>query len=333
MGPPRAGLALAAMLAAAAPARARAEAPARPLAPAIIKRVDTTAPEVAITFDACATQTQGYGFDRPVYEVLRREQVPATIFVSGRWVEFHPDVMEELAGDPLIEFANHSYAHPHLTQLATARIGVEIDQTEAVLARYGKRSVAFRPPFGEWSGRVLGVVRDRQLPAVLWDVVSGDPSRTVSAEAIIRNVTRKARAGSIIVFHINGRGNKTAAALPAILGELRARGLRFVHVSALLAGAGVAGAGGGARGADVKDAAPLSRFDASLDAAAAPPAPPGNADAVSAATAPAPTPTTTALPLPVAVPAPVRPPLPGSLCETPPAAPVDGIGTSDKLCP
>ena len=39
----------------------------------------------------------------------------------------------------------------------------------------------------------------------------------------------KARAGSIIIFHINGRGHKTAEALPAIVRGLRERGFRFVH--------------------------------------------------------------------------------------------------------
>ena len=70
--------------------------------------------------------------------------------------------MTELARDPLIEFGDHSYDHPHMTHLPVARIGEEIDQTEAALARYGKRSVAFRPPFGEWSPRLIEVVQGRR---------------------------------------------------------------------------------------------------------------------------------------------------------------------------
>jgi peptidoglycan/xylan/chitin deacetylase (PgdA/CDA1 family) len=202
-----------------------------------IMRVDTDQPTVAITFDACATRTQGYGFDRAIFELLRAENVPATIFVSGRWVESHPDVMGELAAETLIEFGDHSYDHPHMRRLTPARIGEQIDQTEAALSRYGKKSVAFRPPFGEWNPRLLEVTQDRNLPAVMWDVVSGDPSATVSAEEMIRTVLRKTKPGSIVIFHINGRGRNTAEALPVILRELRARGLRFVHVSELLAGA------------------------------------------------------------------------------------------------
>jgi peptidoglycan/xylan/chitin deacetylase (PgdA/CDA1 family) len=201
----------------------------------IIRRVDNPDMQIAITFDACATKTHGYGFDLGVYEVLQREQIPATIFVSGRWVEFHPDVMTVLVENPLIEFANHSYDHPHMTKLSSAAIADEIDRTEMALGRHGVRSVAFRPPFGEFSDRVLEIARDRRLPAVLWDVVSGDPSRATTAAGMIRTVVHKTRSGSIVIFHINGRGTKTAPALPSILRQLREQGFQFVHVSTLLA--------------------------------------------------------------------------------------------------
>jgi peptidoglycan/xylan/chitin deacetylase (PgdA/CDA1 family) len=122
-----------------------------------------------------------------------------------------------------------------MSTLPDDRIGAEIDQTEAALARYGKKGVAFRPPFGDWSARVIHVVQGRQLPTVTWDVVSGDPSTHQTTERMIRNVVAKARPGSIIIFHINGRGYKTAEALPVILRGLRERGFRFVPLSELLA--------------------------------------------------------------------------------------------------
>jgi len=221
----------------AAPAPARATAP-RPLgvhAMRPITNVVTRDPAVAITFDACATRSHPSGFDRDVFDVVKRERVPTTIFVSGRWVESHPDVMAELAADSLVEFGDHSYDHPHMAHLPVARIVAEIDQTESALAKYGKRSVAFRPPFGEWSSRLVYVLQELRLPTVTWDVVSGDPSARTTVDGMIRNVVGKARPGSIIIFHINGRGHKTAQALPVILRELRARGFRFVQLSELMA--------------------------------------------------------------------------------------------------
>jgi peptidoglycan/xylan/chitin deacetylase (PgdA/CDA1 family) len=212
-----------------------APTPASLVGQPIITRIDNARGRIAITFDACATKTHGYGFDRAVYDILQREKVPATIFTSGRWVEFHPDVMSELKGDPLIEFGNHSYDHPHMSRLDTAHISAQIQQTEAALGRYGKRSVAFRPPFGDIDTHVVDVVHRRGLPVVTWDVVSGDPSAATTTRGMIDEVDAKTRPGSIVIFHINGRGWKTALALPTILQDLRARGFEFVHLSALLA--------------------------------------------------------------------------------------------------
>jgi len=229
----------------AAPAK-HADTRMRALRP--IRNVETRDPAVALTFDACATRSHRYKFDRNVFDVLKRERIPVTLFVSGRWVESHPDVMAELAADPLVEFGDHSYEHPHMAHLPVARIVAEIDQTEAALAKYGKRSVAFRPPFGEWSSRLVYVLQDLHLPTVTWDVVSGDPSARTTKDRMIRNVVDKARPGSIVVFHINGRGHKTAEALPVIVRELRERGFHFVHVSELI---------GGARTAPVAPIAPI----------------------------------------------------------------------------
>jgi peptidoglycan/xylan/chitin deacetylase (PgdA/CDA1 family) len=200
-----------------------------------IRRVETSQPAVAITFDACATRGQSNGFDRAVYEILKREGVPATIFVSGRWVEVHAAEMQELSRDPLVNFGDHTYDHPHMPRLTPQRMGEEIDQTEAALAKYGKKSVAFRPPFGEWNRRLIEVAGTRGLPTVTWDVVSGDPSIRTTRERLIKNVLAHARSGSIVIFHINGRGRKTAEALPEILRALRDRGLRFVSLPDLLA--------------------------------------------------------------------------------------------------
>jgi peptidoglycan/xylan/chitin deacetylase (PgdA/CDA1 family) len=209
--------------------RSGAVAPDRP-----ISHVETREPAVAITFDACATMKGDYGFDEEVFAILKREKIPATIFVSGRWVDTHAEAMAALTADPLIEFGDHSYDHPHMTKLTVARAADEIDRTEAALSRYGRRSVAFRPPFGDWNRRVVEMVRGKNLPTVTWDVVSGDPSHKTTTDGMIRTVLDGARPGSIIIFHINGRGWKTHEALPAILSGLRERGFQFVPLSQLM---------------------------------------------------------------------------------------------------
>jgi peptidoglycan/xylan/chitin deacetylase (PgdA/CDA1 family) len=231
------GLAAALVLLLPAAAPSSAELPPPPvLAPfsgAALTRVVTAEPVVALTFDACATKRQNNGFDREIFAILQREQVPATVFMSGRWIETHPKEARELADEPLIEIGNHSWDHPQFSRLSRRHARAEIEDTERAIAGLGRKSVGFRPPFGDWAGWLLH--ETTKLPVVLWDVVSGDAGGHVPAPGIIDVVTRSARPGSIVIFHINGRGPHTKEALPEIIRQLRARGLRFVRVSELLA--------------------------------------------------------------------------------------------------
>jgi peptidoglycan-N-acetylglucosamine deacetylase len=200
-----------------------------------VARVQTKEPVVALTFDACATDSQPNGFDRPIFDILKREQIPVTIFVSGRWLEFHADEGRELAAEPWIELGNHSYSHPVMATVHPGHVADEIARTEELIAQLGRHSVAFRPPAGVWDARLLKVAADRSLPTVLWDVVSGDVDGHVQPQVMVDAVTRSVRPGSIVIFHINGRGPYTHTALPEIIRVLRERGLRFVHLSELLA--------------------------------------------------------------------------------------------------
>lgn len=55
-----------------------------------------------------------------------------------------------------------------------------------------------------------------------------------AVDALVDGVAGQTRPGSIVVFHANGRGEGTAAALPRIVSLLRENGFSFATVSALL---------------------------------------------------------------------------------------------------
>jgi peptidoglycan-N-acetylglucosamine deacetylase len=230
--PPGLGvLALGVLLTLPAAARATSLPSGGPPEAQAVARVITSAPVVALTFDACPTRLRA-GFDREIFDILRREQVPATVFVSGKWMEKFWNEARELAAEPLIELGNHSYRHQYFSDMDSTRAREEIDVTDRLIAALGRTSVGFRPPFGDWAGWVTSQTSGR--PVVLWDVVSGDAGGHVRAETIIEKVVSNTQPGSIVIFHINGRGPQTKKALLPIIRRLRARGLRFVRVSELL---------------------------------------------------------------------------------------------------
>lgn len=170
-----------------------------------------------------------------VLDVLERAAVPATVFVAGRWAEQNPDAFARLRGAKGIEIGLHGYRHRTLLDRPAAVTDDEIDRGGQALRALGAQPAPlFRPPFGDAPTWLAARSAAAGVTPVLWEVVSGDPDPRFSARLITRVVLGEAQPGSIIIMHINGRGEKTAEALPAIIDGLRARGLEFETVGAML---------------------------------------------------------------------------------------------------
>lgn len=189
---------------------------------------------IALTFDACATQGPSK-FDVQVIRTLIELQVPATLFLGGKWMEEHPDETMELASYPQFELANHTYLHPHLPRESDERVREELLRTQDILyALTGRVARLFRAPYGELDPRVARLAGEQGLLSIQYDLASGDPDPNISAKRLLEYVSDSARKGSIVVMHMNGRGWKTAEALPRMVLRLRKKGYRLVTVSQLL---------------------------------------------------------------------------------------------------
>ncbi|HUI44811.1 MAG TPA: polysaccharide deacetylase family protein [Nitrospirota bacterium] len=189
---------------------------------------------IALTFDACPTSLPDE-YDKQVVDILLREKVPATLFLSGRWVEKNPDKAKYLADQKEFEIAAHSYWHPHLLEKDDARVLREMKRTQAIIKKVtGKTPRYFRPPYGEVDERVAKLAKEAGLVTIQYDIASGDPDPALSTERIVRSVLREAKGGSIIVFHMNKRGVHTADSLPAIIKGLRDKGFTLVTVGEML---------------------------------------------------------------------------------------------------
>jgi len=210
---------------------------------------------IALTFDLCERADDVTGYDAPIVHYLRTEQVRATFFAGGKWMRSHAEKAMQLMADPLFEVGNHSWTHGNLRVLQGEDLARQIlwtqaqyellwDELEHRARRLGiapqemekipRRPLAFRFPYGTCSPEALQALAASGLPAIQWDVVSGDPARHQTAPSIVKTVLSQTRAGSIVVFHANGRGHGTADALPRIIPALRAQGFEFVTVSELL---------------------------------------------------------------------------------------------------
>ncbi len=204
---------------------------------------------VALTFDLCETSREIAGYDGRIVDLLRAQGVKATFFAGGHWLRTHPERAAQLLADPLFELGQHGWSHRNLAVLAGDDLRREIDAATAearrVRADLFARSCAagaamgplkfFRYPFGDCDDEAQAALSDAGLTAIQWDVAPGDPAPGIGARAIARAIIERARPGSIVVLHANGRGRRTAEALAIAIPELRAQGYAFATIGELLA--------------------------------------------------------------------------------------------------
>ncbi len=194
-----------------------------------IRSVPTDQPVVALTFDD--------GPHTPnttrLLELFAAENIKVTFFEIAEKVSKHPELARSIveAGH---EIGNHTKTHANLAKLADLdAVRAEIVEAQSIIrAATGITPVVFRAPFLAHSPHVWTVLGELKLPSINSDVITQDWDGAVTKEQIIERAT-KAGPGDIVLMHT--WPNKTVEALPEIIAALRAKGLRFVTVSELLA--------------------------------------------------------------------------------------------------
>ena len=202
---------------------------AAPAAAEVITRLPGKEKRVALTFDACENFSPAY-YDQAIGDFLLAERIPFTLFVSGRFARHNQAALREAAAHDFVEIENHSLDHDnHMERLPDSEIRRQIAANEQLLFDItGRRSRFFRFPAGHYDARSLAIAERMGYRVVHWSFASGDPAREMSAQRLTDWVLSQTRPGSILIFHINGRGWHTAESLPAIVAELRRRGYGFV---------------------------------------------------------------------------------------------------------
>lgn len=192
-----------------------------------IYKVDTDEKRIALSFDA----TWGTENTDRLLEILDRHGVKTTFFLAGHWIESYPDYVRKIA-EAGHEIGTHSYAHPHMNQLTPEQIRADLQKNHDLLkAITGKDPELFRPPFGEYSNKVLEVADSFGYYTIQWSIDSLD-WKDLSAGTMVRRVLDNLNPGEIVLFHNAGR--HTPEAVDTLLGELKARGYEVVPVGELI---------------------------------------------------------------------------------------------------
>jgi peptidoglycan-N-acetylglucosamine deacetylase len=183
---------------------------------------------VALTFDD-GPHPQG---TPAVLEVLRERGATATFFLVGEQAGRYPALVAEIvAAGHGVEL--HCFRHRNNLRLGPANFLEDAERARLSIEEAGGRAVTcYRPPYGIFSAATLRAVRQRGWRPVLWSRWGRDWDRGATAESIARRASADIGAGDIVLLHdadyYSARGSwvRTAAALPLILDEIEACGLK-----------------------------------------------------------------------------------------------------------
>ncbi|WP_430782570.1 polysaccharide deacetylase family protein [Actinoplanes sp. G11-F43] len=152
---------------------------------------------------------------------LRNNGLRATMFNQGQYAAANPALVRAQV-DAGMWVANHSYTHPHMTQLSQAAMESEISRTQTAIANGGGGTPRlFRPPYGETNATLRAAQQKFGLTEIIWDVDSQDWNNA-STDAIVAAAGRLTN-GQVILMH-DWPAN-TVAAIGRIAQGLAARGL------------------------------------------------------------------------------------------------------------
>ncbi len=191
--------------------------------------VETQEKKIAISFDAA----WGNEDTAKILNILQKNNVRATFFMTGGWVESYPDDVKAIlaAGHDL---GNHSENHKNMSQLSDAEKKEELMKVhQKVQELTGYEMFLFRPPYGDYDNAVVNVAKDCGYYTIQWDVDSLD-WKDYGVDSIIKTVTQHKHLGngSIILCH-NG-AKFTAQALDTLIATLKNEGYTFVPISELI---------------------------------------------------------------------------------------------------
>lgn len=180
-------------------------------------RMDKNVKAVYLTFD-----------DGPIPEAtpfilktLADFNIKATFFMVGDNVRKHPELFKQVveAGHRI---GNHTFNHYGGFKHSVRGYMANAEKADLLL-----HTNLFRPPHGAmrlpqyyWLGRKYRIV--------MWDLVTRDYSKWMTAADVVNNVKRYVRNGSIITFHDSLKSiEKLKTALPESIKWLKEQGYEF----------------------------------------------------------------------------------------------------------
>jgi peptidoglycan/xylan/chitin deacetylase (PgdA/CDA1 family) len=193
-------------------------------------------PVAAITLDAC-----GGAFDVQLIKLLVAQQVPATIFVTKKWLDHNPAGSAALLAHPeLFDLQDHGTAHiPAVIGHKVYGLAGEPDMAHvrsevSGAAQAITQLTGHAPHYYRGATALYDLDAMRAIEAMGYAIagfsVNADAGATLPQASIVARL-RGVKNGDVIIAHMNKPAGATYEGFAIALPELLARGFKFIKLS------------------------------------------------------------------------------------------------------
>lgn len=170
---------------------------------------------------------QGNEHVEKILDVLAQNNVKATFFVGGIWIEKNQSCFMEIYNSGN-EIASHGYWHKDHSKLSDEEQINEIMLTNnLVLTLTGLQMSLFAPPSGAFNKQTAYIAQNLGYKTIMWSKDTID-WRDQSQSLIVERATSNCQAGDLILMHPT---SATAQALDKIIKFYKDKGLNVDTVS------------------------------------------------------------------------------------------------------
>lgn len=186
---------------------------------------------IYLTFD------NGYeeGYTPQILDVLKKEEVPATFFVTGHYVKTAPDLVQRMVKEGHI-VGNHSYHHPDFSILTKEAMKKELEDLQLQVSELTdqKDMKYLRPPRGVFNQQTLEWANDLGYIHVFWSLAFKDweTSNQKGWRYAYDEIIEQIHPGAIVLLHTVSKDN--AEALEAVIKDLKKEGYQFKSLDDLV---------------------------------------------------------------------------------------------------
>lgn len=200
----------------------------------VMAKIPGEGPAVALTFDACMGQT-----DARILDMLIDNQIPATIFVTARWLKRNPEPLARMLAHPdLFEIENHGENHVPAVDRPASIYGIaaagspeavarEVEAgAEAIVKATGRRPTWFRGATAKYTKTSMQQIESMGFEIAGYSI-NGDGGSLLGASVTAKHFA-SARDGDVIIAHINQPSHAAGEGVVKGVMALKAKGYRFL---------------------------------------------------------------------------------------------------------